>query len=231
MGYQYEVTSPTGFVQQLVTNYLRHGYWFYVSGCLTEGKDPRALDEKLVNAYGVALSRQQRTRRKQAGFANLHYLRFDRWWVLLSTHGQHRFFELEAKNIRDIRAAPLQFRGYSIAMKDAGPRVLIARKRFQELKAYFLDLATHRTAENLAREFWGLPFEPYAPVRKQLLQILHQVNEQRRRAGFEVVPPRVIRTKREIGRVFQRERDNFATDEATVESSTHGDLVVPCITA
>lgn len=204
-GYQYEATSPIGFVQQLASNYLRHGYWFYVSGCVPHGKDPHALDDKLINAYGLALSRQQRARRKQAGLANLHYLRFDRWWVLLSTHGQHRFFELESRNIRDIRAAPLQFRGYSIAMKTDGPRVLIARKSYLELKAYFSDIATHRTAENLAVEFWKLPFEPYAPIRKQLLQLLHRVNDQRRRAGFERIPPTIIRTKRDIVRVFQRE--------------------------
>ena len=38
--YACETTSPEGFLQMLVCNYLTHGYYFYVSGWVPAGKDP-----------------------------------------------------------------------------------------------------------------------------------------------------------------------------------------------
>ncbi len=78
MEYRCEATSPVGFVQQLVSCYLPHGYWFYVSGCIPEHKDPRSVDEKLLAKYGISLSRSSRARRKRVGIANIHYLWFFR---------------------------------------------------------------------------------------------------------------------------------------------------------
>ena len=92
MQYRYETTSLVGFVQYLASNLLPHGYWFYVTGRVPEGKDPRAVDRKLIEKYAIGLSRQQRARRKLAGQANLHYIRLGRFWVLLATHGEHAFF-------------------------------------------------------------------------------------------------------------------------------------------
>ena len=42
----YRAVTPTleGFIQQLACCYLTHGYWFYVSGFVPEGKDPAAVD-------------------------------------------------------------------------------------------------------------------------------------------------------------------------------------------
>ena len=53
MEYRCEATSPTGFVQQLASGYLPHGYWFYVPGCIPEHKDARAVDGKLLDKYGI----------------------------------------------------------------------------------------------------------------------------------------------------------------------------------
>jgi hypothetical protein len=63
--------------------------------------------------------------------------------------------------------------------------VQIGRERYRELRAFFLDIATHRTTEVLAQEFWNVPFEPYAPVRKQLLNLLRLVNAERQSAGYD----------------------------------------------
>ncbi len=62
-----------GFVQQLATNILTHGYFFYVQGHVREGKDSREIDKKLLVKYGVEMSRSQRARRKLLGLANIHY--------------------------------------------------------------------------------------------------------------------------------------------------------------
>ena len=44
MQYRSEVISVTGFVQQIACSFLRHGYWFYVTGCIPAGKDAGAVD-------------------------------------------------------------------------------------------------------------------------------------------------------------------------------------------
>lgn len=64
------------------------------------------------------------------------------------------------------------------------------------LKAYFLGLATRRSVENLTAEFRRIPFEPYAPVRRQFLNILGAVNRERKRAGYELVPVEALRLRR-----------------------------------
>ena len=221
MKYRCEATSVEGFVQILASNYLPHGYWFYVTGRVPPGKAAGNVDKKLIDKYGIALSRQQRSRRKQDGHANLHYVRFEDFFVLLATHGQHPFFLEEAKSVRDIRKYPLHFSGYSISVKrgqflkkeenEAGAkadsrlrvRVQIARDRYQELLGYFGDTASHRSAERLSQEMWRLPFEPYAPVRKQMLQILRHVNSKRKAIGFELITPDVIRYRRRIVKPFE----------------------------
>src|SRR5262245_60629084 len=113
--YQCEATTPEGFVQQLAVSYLGNGYWFYVTGGIPEGKDPRSVDAKLLSRYQIDLSKWARARRKRAGKANLQYIRFGRFFVLLATHGEHPFFAEEASSIRDARRTPIRFRGYSIS--------------------------------------------------------------------------------------------------------------------
>ncbi len=81
MSYRCEATSLTGFVQQLACAYLRHGYVYFVRGEVPMGKDPRAVDAKLIGLHGIAVSKWQRARRKRAGLANLQYLRLGRTFV------------------------------------------------------------------------------------------------------------------------------------------------------
>lgn len=216
MRYRCEATSVEGFVQQLACNYFPHGYWFFVTGHVPVGKDPAAVDRKLIEKYQIDLSRSSRARRKAAGFANLHYLRYARFFALLATHGRHRFFDEEANRIRDARRVPLHFAGYSVSVKRGGylrkadglvpptrdhryrVRVAIGREQLRELKAHLLDLACHRSVESLAAILFGLPFEPYAPVRRQLLSLLRWVNRARAAAGYDLVPTSALRFKRQI---------------------------------
>ena len=201
--YRCEATSAEGFVQQLAVSYLGNGYWFYVVGEVPEGKDPRRVDEKLIARYGIDLSKWARARRKRAGLANLQYLRFGRLFVLLATHGEHPFFEEEASSVRDARRTPIRFRGYSISYRNGHPHVRIEQDEYNRLKAYFLDVALHRSAERLGGELGRLPFESYAPVRVQLLAVLRAVNRERARAGFEPVPKSCFRFNRRVCRPFE----------------------------
>lgn len=221
MEYRCEATSITGFVQQLVSCYLPHGYWFYVSGCIPEHKDPRVVDEKLLAKYGISISRSSRARRKLVGIANIHYLRHERFFVLLATHGHHPFYDDEDENIQDVRRVPIKFDGYSIGVKKGGyrrkaspksppipddkwrVRVQIGREPYRDLTAYFLDIALLRTVEQLSRDLFSLRYEPYAPVRQQILNILRLVNKARKAAGLEPVSPKVLRYQRNIVRPFE----------------------------
>jgi hypothetical protein len=150
--YRFDATSPEGFVQQLAVSYLGNGYWFYVTGEIPEGKDPAKVDEKLVARYQIDLSKWARARRKQAGFANLQYIRYGRFFVLLATHGVHPFFEEEAGSIRDARKTPIRFSGYSISYRGGHPHVRIEQEEYKRLKAYFRDVAPHRSVERLEKE-------------------------------------------------------------------------------
>src|SRR5262245_13100660 len=135
--YRCDATSLAGFVQQLAVSYVANGYYFYVRGRVPDGKDPRAVDAKLVTRYGIDCSKFVRARRKQAGRANLHYLRYREVFVLLATPGEHAFFAEEAGQIRDARREPLKVLGYAIGVGGGRVSVRIERDEYKDLRAYF----------------------------------------------------------------------------------------------
>lgn len=207
--YRCVAESEAGFVQQLAVSYLGHGYCFYVTGWIPERKDPAAVDAKLIDRYGIGISRWARARRKKAGLANMHYLRHGRFFVLLATHGKHRFFEDEP-TFRDARRDAIRFASYSISLKKGidgklHPSVRIHRDEYRKLKAYLLELAPHRSVENLSSAFGAVPFERYAPVRRQLLNIWRAVNRVRGTAGFDPVPVEALRLRRRVVRTFAKQ--------------------------
>ena len=198
-GYQYEAASLEGFIQQLAVQYLARGYYFFVSGRVPAGKDPQAVDDKLLRKYCIQVSKWARARRKKAGQANVHYLRFDRFFVLVSTHGEHPFFEEEP--FRDARETPIRFGGYSVSFRGGHAHVRIEKDTYLELKAFFEDIAL-RGASQVGRALASLPFEAYAPIRRQLLSLLGSVNRKRRAAGLDPLPWSVLRLKRRNVKVF-----------------------------
>lgn len=214
MQYRAEATSVEGFVQQIACSYLRHGYWWYVAGWIPEHKDPAAVDAKLIEKYNIAVSESTRSRRKKLQHANLQYIRHERFFVILATKGRHLFWEQERTAIRDIRRVPLKYAGYSISYRREGQmgkrpqsakwhaHVAIERSKYLELKAHLLHLATHRSADNLVLAFYRIPFEPYAPVRRQMLNLLRAVNKARRRAGYSKLPTEILPLRRRIVKPF-----------------------------
>jgi hypothetical protein len=178
----------------LAVCYVSNGYWFYVSGRVPDHKDPAALDAKIITQYGLDISKWERARRKQAGLANVQYLRYGRFFVILATHGPHDFFTSEAGQIWDIRRHPLYFMGYSIGYRQARNgqswhvSVRIQRELCSDLKARFETLALQLPVEELIRELQGIDYEPFAPVRAQIRAIMRTVNRKRQTAGLELVP-------------------------------------------
>jgi len=214
MQYRCIATSPEGLVQQVAVSYLRHGYWFYVSGRIKPGKDPESIDRKLIEKYGIAVSERERCRRKRRGIANLQYIRYKNWFVILATEGHHPFKQQERNQIRDCRRVPIRFEGYSISYRRSGvmptgggpPKwhssVRIDVETYRNLKAFFLERACRRSIENLAIDFARVPYARYAPVRRQLLKLLRLVNEARARTGYEPVPHSALRLRRKIVKPF-----------------------------
>lgn len=201
--YRYEATTIEGFVQQVAVQYVSRGYWFYVSGIVPEAKDPRAVAEKLIAKYGINVSKFVRARRKLGGRANLQLLLFGRIFVVLATHGEHVFFEEERTRIRDCREAPMKFASYSIGFRGGHVQVRIDKETEKELKAFFKERALWSEA-TLSRLFAQLPFEPYAPIRRQFLVMLNQVNRARKSAGLGRVEVSCLRLRRKPCRPFER---------------------------
>ncbi|HRZ58802.1 MAG TPA: hypothetical protein P5525_25470, partial [Candidatus Paceibacterota bacterium] len=202
MGYQCVATSVAGFIQQLAVAYVSHGYYFYVSGLIPAHKTPADTDAKIIRQYGIAVSKWSRARRKKAGQANVQYLRYGRFFVILATHGEQPFFDAEARQLRDIRVQPLHCFGYSIGCRP-GRRdgifhasVRIDQSLYRELKGRFEGAAVNRSVDDLCRELRSVSFEPYAPVRDQLRGLLRAINRRRRAAGCEPVPATALRNWR-----------------------------------
>lgn len=205
--YRCETASTEGFVQQLALSYIGHGYWFYVTGVIPDQKDPQRVDEKLLEQYDAGLSKWAKARRKRAGLANVHYIRHGRFFVLIASRGQHHFFQDEP-NHKDIRRDSIRFGGYSIGYRQGvdrrwHPSVRIHTDEYRLLKAHLLNIACHRSVENLIGEFRRIRYEPYAPVRRQLLNLLRIVNRLRDSAGFEPVPVSALRFRRRVVRPFE----------------------------
>lgn len=174
--YRWVATTPEGFVRHLVSYYLRFGYRFYMTGSIKPSRNVDEFDEIMERKFRYRMSRSWRNRRKNAvgpdgeriGLANVHYLRYERFWILLCTKGKHRFYEEHVKRdqsgdvieayFRDAHRDPIFFAGYSIRIAEGGylprwrwrhpktperdtrlhVRVRIADETFRDIKADFI---------------------------------------------------------------------------------------------
>lgn len=213
MAYRCVATSVAGFVQQLAVGYVARGYYFYVTGRIPEHKDPVHTDEKIIAQYGIGVSKWVRARRKRQGLANVHYLRYGTFFVIIASHGKQPFFAAEARQLKDIRVYPLHFMGYSIGCRQCSRdgelhvSVRIHQESYRELKDRFERNAVHRSVDDLCRDLRSIPFEPYAPVRDQIRCILRAVNRRRAAGGFETVPRNLLRETRRPVRPFDQSRE------------------------
>lgn len=203
MSYRCCAASIEGAVQLIAANYLRHGFYWYVTGCIPQGKNPQQIDTKLLNKYEIDVSAWERARRRKAGLANAHYLRCGEWFIIMVSEGHHKIKQPSAnggerESLRDCRRQPIRLFDYTISYRRANTdseaangrwhaHVRIEPKRYRQLKAYFGQLAVHRTKEHLEREFQSLPYARYAPIRRQILNLARMVNAQRSQQGFDLV--------------------------------------------
>lgn len=202
MPYRCEATSVEGFIQQLAVSYLRNGYWFYVTGQIPDHKNPNAVDAKLIAKYDIDISKWARLRRKRLGWANMQYIRHDRFFVLLATRGQHKFFKAELGMIRDARRYPIHYAGYSMSFRGGHSHVRIGRVAYHDVRAQLESIALDKCAQRHFDTIAVARFAPYAPVKRQVLNLLRQVNRRRSVAGMTPLELAMIQTRRTIQRPF-----------------------------
>ncbi len=235
MKYRYEASSAEAVVQLIAASYLRHGYYWYITGQIPDRKSPAAVDQKLIDKYGIDVTEWQRARRRQQGLANAQYLRFGHWFIFLLTDGNHALRAPaskggEGEKIQDFRRIPLRFHGYSISYRQSGvartgggatkwhAHVRIDGDTYAALKAHFNQLAVHRNAEQLALEFASIPFGRYAPVRRQLLNLLRSTNKRRESHAYELLPFSVLNMRRVPQKAY-RETEQVPSSEGSPATS------------
>ena len=201
MKYRCVTTSVEGFIQQLAVAYITHGYWFYVTGEIPDDKNPAAIDVKLVERYGIAISKWARCRRKKQGFANMQYLRHKRFFVLLATKGQHVFFERERESLRDVRRVPIRIEGYSIGCRKGRDgrwhaSVRIDALSFAELIAQFADISLRKSNQALVDSTRELRYARYAPVTRQIISLIRRTNRIRRAGGLSEISDEDVHQRR-----------------------------------
>ncbi|HWD40378.1 MAG TPA: hypothetical protein VG944_16130 [Fimbriimonas sp.] len=200
-GYRCVAEGLTGFVQQVAVSYVKNGYWFYVAGAVPSGKSLSTVDAKFVKLYDLSISKYVRCRRRKTGEAGVQYIRLGRFFLLLATHGEHLFFAREKKMIRDARRQPIRVGGYSISYRNGRASVRIERTEYRLLKDAFVRRSLNAKTR-LEGAFAALPYEPYGPVRSQLLGLLRAVNRRRAVAGLPLVDRTCVRLVRRIVRPF-----------------------------
>ena len=173
-------------------------------------------DGKLINKYGIGITKWYRALNKQAGRSNIHYVRYDDFGCMFVTKGVlecvgrdpdgrvlrakdgepvvlNWFEEEDWKDVRrDVLTTPW---GYSIRLSRSThtgkwhPSVQISDEFYLVTEAWYLERAL-QPMDELFREFrlLGRNFAPYARVKKQFKRILHKVNVKRRAAGLPAMP-------------------------------------------
>jgi hypothetical protein len=219
--YHYEAKSVDGFLSQAVRYIACGGHYFYIRVRVPDGKDPRAVAEKLLDRYDIRKKRWQRKRRHLKETASIHLLLYQELIVIMLTKGRHEAFYADHQSqVQDIRRTALKVFGYSIrytfSENEKRHKVFIRldAETYRQVKAHMLTIGlwnSYRDKGALEREFRRLPYQPYEPVFAQLASIARQVNRERRRRGFDAIDLACITYKRRLGTVFVEREE---TDKA-----------------
>ncbi len=205
-----EATGVEGFVQRVVV-LAANKYYYWVSGTIPEDKNPEEVDRRLIEKYGLAISRSKRARQKKRGIASVQYIRLGRSFVLMATEGIHAFWQEELERY-DLRKNPMRVCGYSISVREDGAArhegvwrervsVRLDKRRYLELRDHYLELARRDLeGETLRDAFFNIPYQPFAPIRRQIGSLRRQVNAKRKLAGLSQVPKTSVRFRKGVVR-------------------------------
>ncbi len=203
--YRYEAASIDGFLSQIV-RLIQGGYVYYFRGRVPDGKDPHQVVRKLMAVYGIGGKKWRRERRYRGANAAAHILLYGRIFVIMLTQGRHEAFYRDHayRTVKDRRGRKRRERvpvpkitrkalhvfGYTI-FHDSEQRkthVRLDDGTRRRVEVHLLSVCcwdAYRDRSRMEREFQRLPFQPYAPVYRQLRVIGEKVNQARRRRGFK----------------------------------------------
>jgi hypothetical protein len=184
------------FLGKIAYNYARYGYHWYAVREIPEGKDLGEVDRKILTAYGVTYQHMRRKRRRAEGWANVAYVRYGRWFILLGTTGRHESFTRICR--KHLLEEPLYFGGYIVALHDGEVTVLVSPRRWKRIRELAHRIALHNEAKvfhffHTWLDGKAAPFS-FPGVMKQKTTLLAEVNTRRRVAGLTPIPPLVWRT-------------------------------------
>lgn len=233
------VNSIDAFLNQLL-KLVRCGYYFCYYYQLKPGKDPLALDKKLIEEWQLNKPYWMREKRYRGEAPSIWYLRYKRHYVVLSTKGRcveegkegepHAFFTEYGKSLIDIRKYALYFCGYSIRFPRSRvtgkPKAFVRldKPTYQHLYETFCRKAIsekYREQSAMEAEFQNLPWQPYAEVGAQLRRILDEVNRRRTRyKGFPKARVKSIRWRIRTVKIYD--------DDSQRKGSVERKQVFPC---
>ena len=185
----HEAKTLGDFLRRIAIDYVRYGYYRYVLREIPLGKDLAAIDQKLIETYGVTTSRMKRFRLRRQGTAIVQYLRFGQAFVLLATEGQQETFS--KLRSYDIRKAPLHFAGYSVGFVGNVVTVRVTRDVWRKIERQVFAIALGKQAF-LENALTALPYYRFPGVVRQKWELVNTVNQQRKAAGLPIVQPLIL---------------------------------------
>ena len=233
-GYRCVATSTRAWVQQVAVSYIQRGYHQYVGFWIPKGKDPTAVDRKLIAKYHIDISDSARSWRKRSGLARFQYIRHGRFGLLmiadsgeeegppsvvmprerlmevLAHYGadlyRSRWRELpddqvmidfeqeEGVRMKHLYRDAIFYGGYEIRYRNSHASVRIDARYYEALRTRMLDLARQPDLKPLREAFHELRFQPFAPLKTQLWNLVDELNKYRakRQVGGRRVPYSVV---------------------------------------
>ena len=187
--------SPKAFVEQLAYAYIHYGYRYYVTGVVPQRLAAGQFDARIIEKFGLDISRHKRRKQRSEGFGSIHFIRHNRFWVLISTPttNGNKFFASNTESKtgeslwHDVWNRAITFDGYAIRAPQGEISIKIDRYEFKHLKNELLEVAKYEPAEQLTQVLKKrFHYKQYPGVQKQLYDLVQCLNERLKAAhsGF-----------------------------------------------
>lgn len=159
VGYQYEVETWQGLIQQLVYMLGRGCFWYCITVLPRKKKDKwHQIDQKLIRKYGTEMDKFKRARRKKKGLMNFYYLRWGSLAIILHTAGDVDSSVKMDDIFKDARITPLSIHVshlVKLRVYRTGGRwtVCLARETYQGHKAVLAEVAQTKNVFEMVQTF------------------------------------------------------------------------------
>ena len=186
---KYVATSLGQFLRKIAIDYVRHGYYWYQLYTFKKDfseQELERIDTKIIKEYEITYHRTTRARRKKQGIANVAYVRWSNYYILLFTDGFH-YKKQEGVRLSDMREVPLQIFQYEVRVLQGKGQVRInpdylKRKRRSLLKS------SYKGRGEVLKKLHRLGYLNYPEINRQKFYLLKAINKKRRKAN----KPRII---------------------------------------